>query len=269
MFIDTHCHLNFQAFQNNLNETIENAKKAGVDKFIVPGAKLDSSLKACEIANKYPDCFASIGIHPHHIDELNILKKEKIISEYKTLIAKPKVVAIGEIGLDYYQYKNLPAITNSDKALQKELFLLQFDFAIEKNLPVILHCREAHEDLFSILASYQKLPKIVLHCFDAGQNYLEKALNLGFFIGFDGNITYPKNDFLRNLVSQTPIEKLLLETDSPYLTPVPHRGQENNPANLVYIAQEVAKVKNLSLEEIGKTTTGNALNLFSLKAQVC
>ncbi len=268
MLIDTHCHLNFKAFKKDLPEVIDRATKADIAKIIIPGAKPDSSQKAVEIAQKYDSCFAAVGIHPHHTNEFVELGAKKVKGELQILGKNKKVVAIGEIGLDYYQYKDYPPITEDDKNLQKELLMLQMGIAQKAHLPIIFHCRNAHDDQLELINHYLKSTgrKItgVFHCFGGEQKHLEEVLKLGFYIGFDGNITYPENQTLKALVKSTPLERLLLETDSPFLTPQPFRGSRNEPAYITYIAKEVAEIHQINIGEVLEITSHNALNLFKI-----
>lgn len=266
MLIDTHCHLNFKAFTEDVNNVINKAKEAGVDKIIIPGAKLDSSEKAIVMAEKFNCCYAAVGIHPHHSDELMSIGSETIIKRLSGLLKNNRAVAIGEIGMDYHQYKDHPVIDSQTKILQKELFKLQLNLAIENKLPVILHCRQAHDDLLLILNEdkYNGFLKGVFHCFDGSPEHLQSVLELGFYIGFDGNITYPENERLWRLAEAVPPEKLLIETDSPYLTPVPYRGTRNEPRYLSYTLEKISLIKNIGKSQLEEITYNNALKLFSL-----
>lgn len=268
MFIDTHAHLNFKAYNKNLEEVIDKAKKAGIDKIIIPGAKIDSSRKAVEISQKYDDCFAAIGIHPHHVDEFTNLGERNIEEELNLLIRKEKTVAIGEIGLDYHEYKDYPPVSEENKKNQKRLLLLQVELAQKSGLPIIFHCRDAHDDQLELIQSYiqttQKDIRAVFHCFGGDKYHLKKILSLGFYVGYDGNITYEGNSRLRELVKQTPLNRLLLETDSPYLSPVPYRGQRNEPANLILTATKIAEIHQKKIGRLAEITTRNATELFQL-----
>lgn len=265
MFTDTHCHLNFKAFDADLDAVIQRAKEAGVNRIIIPGAKIDSSQRAVEIAGQYEGCYAAVGIHPHHVTES---VKIEDIPLLRSLATNIEVVAIGEIGLDRYAYKNYPPVTEESITTQKELLRLQLALAHEHNLPVILHCRGAQQNLLTVLTQFQQEHKThlrgVFHCFDGDEAYLRWVLSLGFYVGFDGNSTYPSNTHLRALIQQTPLDRLLLETDAPYLTPVPHRGQRNEPAYVPIIAQLVADIHNKPIEYIAQITTKNASTLFKL-----
>lgn len=262
MFIDTHAHLNFKAFNKDLDEVINRAKNAGIGKIIIPGAKIDSSKKAVEIAQKYDSCFAAVGIHPHHTDEFVKLGKSAVEEELKKLIAKRGVVAVGEIGLDYHEYKGYPLVTSENKKQQQELLSTQIKIVQEYNLPIIFHCRDAQDDQLDIIKD-QKLTG-VFHCFGGEKKHLEKVLSLGFYVGFDGNITYSENKNLQDLVKYVPLEKLLLETDAPYLAPIPHRGKRNEPSYLIHTASSASQIYNISVEKLAGITTDNALKLFRL-----
>lgn len=260
MLIDTHAHLNFKAFDKDLNDIINRAKKAGVEKIIIPGAKIDSSQKAIAISQKYDDCFAAVGIHPHHADEYTSLIYSDEVNNLENLAKEEKVVAIGEIGLDYHEYKGYPPLTDETKKNQKELLILQIEIAKENNLPVIFHCRDAFNDQLDIIRNEQITG--VYHCFGGEKKHLRKVLNMGFYVGFDGNITYPENKNLQESVKFTPLDRLLFETDSPYLTPFPFRGKRNEPAYLSYTANFIAQIHKISEDKIEEYAAKNALKLF-------
>lgn len=261
--IDTHCHLNFHSFKKKYSLAAKEAAKIGVNKIINVGAKLDSSIKAVEIAEEIPFCFAAIGIHPHHaLDYPNQAATINNLNQVLTQAQKKKIVAIGECGLDYHEYN--PQIL-VDKTTQKLFFQLHLRLAIKNHLPLIIHCRDAYEDLLKIVKtpSFSSL-RAVLHCFQGSAEILKQFLNLGFFIGFDGYITYhdAKREFYRDLVAQTPINRLLAETDSPWLTPEPKRGNPNTPANVKFIYERIGEIKNLPLSSIEKQIDNNAQELF-------
>lgn len=252
MLIDTHCHLNFQAFENDFDAVIKRALEAGVTKIINVGADLTSSRKAVEIAQKYDGCFAAVGIHPHHTDKLESGWEEKL----DELAGQPKVVAIGEIGLDYYEYES-NGIVNPQ--IQKEVFIKQIHLAQEQKLPVIFHSRESADDMFEII----KPPvRGVFHCYAAGKSGIPKVINLGLYFGVDGNLTYDQG--LQNVVTKIPLEKIILETDSPWLTPVPFRKEHNEPKNVKIISEWLSKIKGVDQEKVAKITTDNAQSLFGI-----
>lgn len=259
--IDTHCHLNFQAFANDLDNVVRRFVQQGGEYLTVVGAAEDTSKTACEIAKKYQCCFAAIGIHPHHANTASLsgipLKLEK-------LAQNKKVVAIGETGLDYYQYKNSPSPTPKTVSLQKKLFKIHLDVAHSLKIPLIIHSRNSHHDLLSILTKYLKNHCLsgVFHCFEGSDTELQAVLALGFYVGFDGNITYPKNDKLRQLVKNTPINRLLVETDSPYLPVQTMRGTRNEPANVELVIKAISEIKEEKVELIDQETSKNAKLLF-------
>ncbi len=265
MFTDTHCHLNFRAFTDDLASVIDRAQKAGVGRIIIPGAKIDSSQRAVEIAGQYDGCYAAVGIHPHHADEF---VETQDFASLQRMCRNPKVVAIGEIGMDRYVYKNYPPISEEIIAKQAKLLRVQLTLAYKHHLPVILHCRQAQQDLLAVitelLGNHPASLRGVFHCFDGDEAFLRTVLSMGFSVGFDGNSTYPANAHLRELIKLTPLDRLLLETDAPYLTPVPHRGERNEPSRLPLMAQLVAEIHKKSIEEIAETTSMNARSLFRL-----
>ncbi len=266
--VDTHCHLNFHSFKKDYREVAQAAFDTGVTKIINIGAKLDSSRRAVQLAKEIPFCFAAVGIHPHHAEEfpdLSIAERElsTIIEEDKN--GDKKIVAIGECGLDYHEYlqgeKNI-IIDKKNKEKQKKLLILHFKLAQKYHLPLILHCRDAYSDLLNLLrtTSYVLHTGCVIHCFQGSLPDLKQFLDLGFYIGYDGYITYAKN--YEDLIKNTPLERILTETDSPWLTPIPHRGQRNEPKNIKIICEKIAEMKGFTFEEINKTTSDNARKLF-------
>lgn len=255
MFIDTHCHLTFPEYDPDRAMMIGNAKKAGVKQFICPGVDPFSSRQSVLLAKKHPGAvFAGIGYHPyeaqHNPDVYNFYK---LYNDYKKYI-----VAIGEIGLDYHQYKNEKAA--GKKQNQKILFEEQLHLALKYNLPAIMHCRDAFEDFFSVLDSLPMMPRGVIHCFSGGLQEIRFATDRKLLIGIDGNVTYSKQ--LQTIVSYIPLSMILLETDAPYLTPVPHRGERNEPKYIPLIAAEIARLKNLDVDQVERETTVNAKALF-------
>ena len=245
MLIDTHAHLNFKAFKDDLDEVIKHTLSEDVWLLNV-GSKYETSKKAVEIAEKYEKgVFAAIGLHPIHFRDEDF-DREK----YKELAKSDKVVAIGEIGLDYYTKKEVK---------QKELFLEQFDLAKELNLPVIFHCRKAHDDLLEILKNNQI--RGVIHCFTGKWRQANEYLDMGYYLGING-IIYKLD--LREVIEKTPIEKILIETDCPYLAPPQAGTERNEPIFMKYIVQNIAKIKNIDFQKVAETTTANAKNLFKI-----
>jgi TatD DNase family protein len=259
-FIDTHAHLNSKQFDADLKKVITSSKKAGVKKIIVPGFDFPTSIKSLNIAGQFKGvCFGTCGIHPYHANKISDLfeVRKKMIE----IIEKYKPVAVGEVGLDYHLYKNEEA--KGKKEQQKELLRIEIELALQYKLPVIFHCRRAWDDYIEILEEYIKDGlKGVSHCFEGGNYYLQKIISMGFFVGFNGLITH--NHRLEDIVKETPVDKILLETDSPFLTPVELRGQRNEPKNIRIIAKFIAKLKTKSLEEIVNFAFANSEKLFKL-----
>jgi len=261
MLIDTHCHLNFKTFEGKVGLAIKRARRAGVEKTIVPGARLDTSKKAVELAQKYKEIYAAVGIHPIHAGKLKF-KTSKAKNELKKLAENKKVVSIGECGLDYFRIKNNELRT---KVKQRLLFEIQIELAKELGLPLIIHNRNASDDLISVLKPYATRHKLqaVFHCFSGSFTLLAWALEHNFYVGIDGNVTYSKH--VKKIVKQTPLKNLLVETDSPYLTPEPIRSTKkfpNEPKNVKIVAEKIAEIKGDSFLKVAKQTTKNAEELF-------
>jgi len=254
MFIDTHAHLFYPNFNGEVDEVIERAKNAGIDYMIVPGTDLASSAKAIELADKYDMIYASVGVHPHDSKEWN----ESFIPKLEEIIKHKKVVAIGEIGLDYFY-------DFSPREAQLKAFEDQIEIALKHNLPIIIHNREANDDIMAYARKYKESSlRAQYHCFAGTIENARELIEMRHFISFPGNITFKKADSLRNLLSRISVENLLLETDSPFMTPVPHRGERNEPANIKLIAEKIAEVHNLTVEDVARTTSYNAFKLFGI-----
>ena len=246
--IDTHCHLYDDKLYPKLDEIILNAKKANVEKMICIGDNLNTSLKSLEIAEKYNNIYATVGIHPHESKDAS----EKYLSKIARYSNHQKVVAIGEIGLDYYY-------NFSDSEIQKAVFLEQLKLAKKLNLPSVIHCRDAYEDLLEIIIESEH-NKGVIHCFSGDLEFANKIINLGYYISFTGMITFVKE--LEDVIKNISLNHILIETDSPYLAPVPYRGKINEPAYVEKVAEKIAEIKNLSIKEVIDITTNNANVLF-------
>ena len=278
MLIDTHCHLNFKAFQKDYREITDLLLKEKM-KVIVVGTQLNTSERAVEIAAEFPDgVYAAVGLHPIHLMDNLVTEEEDTFhaknenfdkNNYRRLILNSKkVVGIGEIGLDNYWLKNLtPSEQLEQKEKQKKVFMEQLDLAEELNLPVIIHCRDAHAEMLEILedkftARKDKLNGVI-HCFSGNLKQSEKYIGLGFMLGFNGVVTYsPSYD---KVISNAPRKKILLETDAPYLTPLPlPKSERNIPQNVKYVAEKIAKVLGVSTEDVGEFTASNAMRLFKV-----
>lgn len=259
MLVDTHAHLNFPDFTNNLDQTIKKAKENGVEKIICVSSSVEDSKKAIEAARRYPEIvFAAVGIHPQQTDPENPDPLDSQLDKLDQLVQNPAVVAIGECGLDYTPAP--PGEKERTREEQTYLFKKQLELAQNLNLPVIIHSRKAFSDVFSTLKSRFSNLYGVFHCYSAGKREIRQVEELGFYFGIDGNITYDAG--LANVAREMPIEKIILETDSPFLTPIPYRGLPNAPQNVKIIAEFIAKLKNLPFEKITDITTQNAEKLF-------
>lgn len=259
--IDTHAHLDFENFDKDLDETIERFFEDKGKAIINIGVDEERIEKSLELSKKYENIFVSVGFHPEEIQSLENF--ETIESHLKKVVAEnDKVVAIGEIGLDYFHSKK-----QEEHQKQKELFEIQLKLAKELELPVVLHCRDAYEDMLEILSKgeYSEIPK-VLHCYAGEPEYTEKFLKLeNLMFSFTGNITFVKDDnFLLESLRMIPLEKIMAETDCPFLAPVPKRGKRNEPQFTRYIIEKIAEVKKVSAEKIEEQTDQNAINFFNL-----
>lgn len=254
MYIDTHCHLTFPDFHEDRAMVIGNAKKAGVKQFIVPGVDLLSSKLSLELSATQPEnIFSAIGFHPYEAQEMpDITQIESLMND--------NVVAIGECGLDYHLYKGEEA--TSKKTNQMRLFDEHCKLALKHDLPLIMHCRDAFDDFFTVLDSQPSMPKGVIHCFSGGPQEIRMASLRKLYLGIDGNVTFSKQ--LQLVVTMVPLAMLLLETDSPYLTPIPHRGTRNEPKYIPLIAKTIALQQQVTVESIALETTQNAKKLFKI-----
>ena len=252
--VDTHCHLHRVEFDADREDILGRAKEAGLIALLDPATDLASNQTVVALARRHPEVYAAVGIHPHDAKELTPASLE----ELALLGTEEKVVAIGEIGLDYYRNLSPPEI-------QQEAFRKLLRLAHELNLPIILHCREAYQDLFNILQESLKPPiRGLLHCFGGSLKEAQQALDLGLYLSFAGNLTFPKADPLREVAKNVPFDKVLLETDAPFLSPQAHRGQRNEPSFLLELVQTWAKLRDLTPEDVARVTTVNAHQLFGI-----
>lgn len=255
MLVDSHCHLDYPDFATEgVGEIVNRAKSAGVGHFLTICTEISKFPPILELARAYPFMNCTVGTHPHHAaepGEINI-KKEEIIA----LTRDPKVAGIGETGLDYY-YKHSPPEE------QQRVFATHIEAAVETNLPLIIHTRDADDDTVRIMRDAgQGKARGVMHCFSGGRKLADESLALGFYISFSGIITFKKAEELRDVVKHVPMDRILVETDSPYLAPVPHRGKRNEPSFVVHTAAMVAELKGLSAETVADQTTENFFKLF-------
>ena len=254
--IDTHCHLNDEKFSDDLNEVIARAENDGVKQIINFGATLEDSAQAVELAEKFSFMYAGVGIHPSEIENFD---ENKSVEKIVELAENKKVIAIGEIGLDYYWEKD-----SAVRLAQQKTFIQQLDIARQLNLPVCIHERDAHGDALKILKSEGKNLRGVLHCYSGSLEMAREVWKLGWLIGIDGPITFKNSAKLPEIVKAAPREMILLETDAPYLAPMPNRGKRNEPSYLLDIAKKVAELRGETLEEVADYTTANAKNLYRL-----
>lgn len=254
--VDTHCHLDMADYQANLAEVIAAARCCGVSKIITIGTDLASSRRAIALAAQHEGIYAAVGIHPHEADTVN----DEVFDQLRELARAPKVVGLGEIGLDY-------AKTYAPTAAQLHVFARQLDLAQELRLPLIIHDREAHEDCLRLLREKGPFAQGgVMHCFTGSRALAEQVLELGLYLSIPGIITFPKAESLREVVRAVPLDRLVLETDGPFLAPVPFRGKCCRPEHLLYTAAAVAALHGIPLAEIANQTTCNAEKLFALPA---
>lgn len=256
MLIDSHCHLDYPQFQDDFEGMLSRAKEAGIEKLMTISTKISQIDKIIKIAEGHPDIFCTIGVHPHHVAEHDeVFNQERFLE----LANHPKVIGVGETGLDYY-YDKAP------RDLQKKVFEQHLEICLEKNLPVIVHTREAEEDTWEILERFSKKGNLkgILHCFSS-QNWLaEKAIEIGFMISFSGIVTFKKSIALQELAVQLPLEHILVETDAPYLAPVPMRGKSNEPAFVKYTAAFIAELRCQPYAHFAKATSENFKRLFNV-----
>ena len=286
--IDVHCHLQFKAFEEDYDTVIKTAFENGITAIINTGTQISSSKKAVEFAQKYDKLYAIIGVHPHHADKIESnpdivemtegkhvanqttnVASDSWLKELEKLTHHPKVLAIGEIGMDYYQYKSNGIV---DPKLQEKIFIQQIELAHKAKLPLQIHNRHAGEDVIKILKQHKNLLSNnpgMFHCFAGTKEVLKDALTLGFSIGFDGNSTYKglapgETVALPELAQRTPLDRIVIETDAPYLTPVPHRGERNEPKYAILTARFIAEVKQVSYEELVEQTDKNVYTMFGV-----
>ncbi len=256
MIVDTHCHLDDARYNDDLDEVLKNAREQGVEKFIIPGADPKSLERAVEIAQQYEMVYFAVGVHPYDAKNYDKNYLEKFVSH-------PKCVAIGECGLDYYRLSDDPDEAAADKKLQKEIFIDQILWAKTLKKPLIVHIRESSADCLALLEEHAGEEGGVLHCYNADESLLKLAKR-NFYYGIGGVLTFKNAKKLINVYPKIPQDKLLIETDAPYLTPHPHRGERNEPSYTALVAAKMSELSKLDSEEIAKITTENAQRLFGI-----
>jgi TatD DNase family protein len=250
--IDSHAHLDSPKFDGDREAVVERAREAGLVAILNVGGDLASSRAAVALVERYDFVYAAVGVHPHDARTVT----PAVLDDLRTLSRHPKVVAIGEIGLDYYR-------DLSPRSVQRQAFADQLALAAELGLPVVVHSREALDDVLAGLRGWEGTG--VLHSYSGGLERLEEVLELGFSIGISGPVTFPKAERLRAVAEAVPLERLLVETDCPYLTPVPYRGRRNEPAYVRYVAQAVARARGMEAEPLARATADNARHLFGIQ----
>ena len=257
MIIDTHVHLDDERYADDLQSVLNRARDGGVERFIIPGADPKNLKRAVEIAQDNGDVYFAVGVHPYDIDAFDI----DLLEQY---IDHPKCVAVGECGLDYYRLEGSNEDKHIEKERQKEIFIAQIEMAKKYKKPLIVHIRDASRDSKELLLEHgAKDVGGVLHCYNADEELLSLANN-GFYFGIGGVLTFKNAKKLLHALPKIPKEKLLIETDGPYLTPTPHRGERNEPLYTTFVAKKMSELLEIPLEEIEKTTTQNALKLFNI-----
>jgi len=258
MLIDSHAHLEMQDFKKDLDQVIQRAKESGIDYIFTVGTQRKDWKRTLEIANSYPSVYALLGVHPHNAKEID----GETYPTLKRLCRDKKVKAYGEIGLDFY--RNL-----SPRDIQLKRFREQIGFAKELGLPIAVHDREAHQETMEILES-EKAEECggIIHCFSGDYNMAKACIEMGFYISIPGSITFNNAERFREIVKKLPLDSLLVETDAPFLTPVPFRGKRNEPSYVRYTAQKVADIKKVPFEEVAKATSKNALRVYRLESSL-
>jgi len=251
MLVDTHCHLFFDEFKNDIDGVISRANELGVTSFICVGTDISDSIESYKLTKKYKNIYSTAGIHPHDAGGA----EKNYLNELRDLLLNQKVVAVGEIGLDYYRN-----ISKPDG--QKLIFKEQLELAQEINKPIVFHNRDADEDIINILSDFPDLQGVA-HCFSSTSETALELIDMGFYISFSGNLTF-KNSHLPEVAKKLPLDRLLVETDSPFLSPVPFRGKTNEPARTRYVAEKLSEIFNSNINDIASITTANAKSLFNL-----
>ena len=261
MLIDTHAHLNFPDFKNDLEQVIKCAARDGVTKIVCVSSSLKDSTKAIEIAKKYPGIvYVAVGIHPHQTDFQEKISTEEQTEKLKKLANKKAVIAIGECGLDFSAAPPM----EKDRPEREQVFLFrkQIEIALNLNLPILVHSRKALPQVLEILRSFKNKLTGVFHCYSGGKSNIKKIEELGFYFGLDGNLTYDLG--LQNVVKEIPLAKIVLETDCPFLSPEPYRGLRNEPKNVRIIAKFLAQTKRITFKKVARVTSQNAQNLLKI-----
>jgi TatD DNase family protein len=263
MFVDSHAHLDGKQFQADREQVIARAREAGVETIVAIGNGDGPGTLDCgiQLAAKYDFMYATVGIHPHEAK----LANDAAFAEMEQLARRAKVIAWGEIGLDYFY-------DHSPRDVQQNVFITQMKLACAAKLPIVIHCRpsnnseDAWEDCLNLISTHWRSSGLggTLHCFTGEWKYAKRALDMGFMISFAGNVTFPKAQQIREAAKQVPLDRMLIETDCPYLAPVPHRGQRNEPAFVKETARQIGELRGMPIEDVARQTTHNFYRFFSL-----
>tara|TARA_B100000029_G_scaffold432273_1_gene444269 strand:+ start:695 stop:1453 length:759 start_codon:yes stop_codon:yes gene_type:complete len=249
--IDTHCHIYYENFNNDINQVIERAKKNNISKIVCVGVDIESSMQSIRLAEEHSMIYATAGYHPHESKDTSA----SYLKELENILQHEKVIALGEIGLDFHY-------NHSDKKTQIKVFKEQLELAKTLDVPTIVHCRNSDTDLIQCIKE-TKSRNGVVHCFASNIDFAKELFRIGYYISFTGLVTFSKD--LINVVKEIPLDKFMLETDSPYLTPIPHRGKRNEPSMIKYIAESIAEIKNVELKTIAESTTKTAKEFFDFR----
>ncbi|MBI3741231.1 MAG: TatD family hydrolase [Chloroflexi bacterium] len=255
--IDSHCHLDDAQFANDLEQVIQRAADAGVRAILTAGTNVASSRAAIALADKYAMVYAAVGIHPQDAQTCN----DKTLNDIRALAQEKKVLAIGEIGLDFYWKENAP------RAIQEKNFVAHLDLAAELDKPVVIHDRDAHDPVMEILRRRNGKPRGILHCFSGDLAMAREAIELGYFISFGGSVTFQNARGAQEIARALPLEKIAIETDAPYLAPHPERGKRNEPAHVARVAEKIAALKELTPAVVAEKTRANSISLFGFGAR--
>ncbi len=252
-YFDSHCHLTDTAFRDDLEAVFRRASEAGVTRIVTIASDVDDAQRACDLAAKRDRCWATAGVHPHAAGDA----KPDAVSRVRELLARDEVVAVGETGLDYH-YDNAP------RPVQRDLFDAHLELGAEVGLPVVVHAREADDDIAAALRNMPDGTRGVLHCFTGGDRAFQEAMAAGWWVSFSGIASF-KSFGAADLLREVPEDRLMVETDSPYLAPVPHRGRRNEPAHVVHVAEAVARLLDQSLDDVARTTSANACGFYGVE----
>ena len=261
MLIDTHCHLDFKQFEQDRRQVIESAYSSGITHIVNVGSEIRGSEESIRLSEEYKNIYAAVGIHPHHAEETG----KDDIRYIESLSHNDKVVAVGEVGLDYFNRESSDgSIPASLKKKQQDVLISFIDLAFRRSLPLIFHCRNAAADFMGLTSGLIKEDCGVIHCFSENKEFLRFCLDKGLFVSFTGNITYKNASDLRELIEYCPLDRMFVETDAPYLAPQSMRGKRNEPAYVRFVAEEVARIKKIDVEQVAVITTTGAKKFFGI-----